>query len=96
MSYPLLTQIDERLLPLPVALYILGMFLKRTPKVADWCIPWILIVISCIIANPIMGLSINAVIQGVLACGISVLGNQLYKQSPNGIKTNGKKKRKKG
>ena len=33
----------EKMLVLVPVLYIIGMFIKSTPKVKDWLIPWILL-----------------------------------------------------
>ena len=46
MDFEITAQIDEALIPLAVALYVIGIFLKATPKIVDWCIPWILLLIS--------------------------------------------------
>lgn len=88
MNLEVVAQVDEALIPSAVALYIIGVFLKSTPKVADWSIPWILLVISLILANVLIGWSISATIQGILACGMAVLGNQLYKQAQIGLHQN--------
>ncbi len=85
MNFEIVAQIDEALIPLAVALYVIGMFLKATPKIADWSIPWILLLVSLLAANVMIGWSVASTIQGVLACGIAVLGNQLYKQAQLGI-----------
>lgn len=31
--------------------YVIGMILKNTDKIKDWCIPWILLVWVCYILN---------------------------------------------
>ncbi len=85
MNLEIVSHLDEEILPLPIALYVVGIFLKRTPKIPDWVIPWILFVLSIISANLLIGLSISSGIQGILACGIAVLGNQLYKQTQIGL-----------
>lgn len=73
--------VPEQLFILIAVLYVLGMFLKSTSKVADWTIPWILLIISIIGAIGIEGFSIMAVLEGIVCCGVSVLTNQLIKQT---------------
>ncbi|WP_396349918.1 phage holin family protein [Clostridium tetani] len=72
--------VEQALILIPV-LYILGMMLKNTEKIKDWTIPWILLScgVACCIA--IMGVNIQAILQGILVTGATVFGNQLVKQS---------------
>lgn len=72
--------VDQALILVPV-LYIIGMFLKNTPKIKDWTIPYILLACGILGAIAIMGLSPSAVIQGVLVAGTTVFTNQLIKQT---------------
>ncbi len=72
--------IDQALILVP-ALYVIGMFLKNTPAVKDWTIPYILLVGGIIGAIAIMGLSVSSVIQGILVTGVTVFTNQLIKQT---------------
>lgn len=44
--------------------------------------------------NVLIDWSIRSTIQGVLSCGISVLGNQLYKQAQLGVHESGFQKKK--
>ncbi|MGI6162033.1 MAG: phage holin family protein [Christensenellales bacterium] len=72
--------IQEALIIIPV-LSVLGVFLKSTPKIPDWLIPWILLVVSIVAAQFIIGFGAEAFVQGVLCAGASVLGHQLVKQT---------------
>lgn len=72
--------INEALVVIPV-LWIIGQFIKQTPNVKNWLIPYILLVIGTGLTVGIMGLSIDAVIQGVLVSGAAVFGNELVKQA---------------
>ncbi len=72
--------ITEALIIIPV-LWILGSFLKRTPKVQDWTIPWVLLAVGILAALGIIGFTVDAAIQGVLVAGAAVLGHQLVKQT---------------
>ena len=74
--------ITEALIIIPV-LWILGTFLKKTPKVQDWVIPWVLMLIGILLALGLLGVSVDAAVQGVLVSGASVLGHQLLKQTQN-------------
>lgn len=70
----------EVLILIPV-LWILGYFLKKTPKFPDWLIVWTLITIGILASLFLIGFNINGVIQGVLAAGVSALGYDLFKQT---------------
>ena len=73
--------IQEDALILVPALYIIGMILKSTPKIKDWLIPYILLVLGISGATLLLGLSVQSVIQGILVSGAAVLANQLIKQA---------------
>ncbi|NFF69458.1 hypothetical protein FDF69_20425 [Clostridium sporogenes] len=77
----LLDYIKEQAFILIPVLYILGLMLKSNKKIQDWVIPWILTICSILGAILLMGLNINAVIQGILCVGVAVYGNQLVKQT---------------
>ncbi len=71
---------EESIILVPV-LWVIGMLLKRTPFMANWLIPWILMTLGIILANLKMGFSFEAVLQGILVTGVAVLGHQLVKQT---------------
>ena len=73
--------IPHQLLILVVALYVIGTILKKTPKVQDWMIPWILLVIGIIFSVIICGFSATSILQGIICSFGSVGINQLYKQT---------------
>ena len=76
--------VQQMLILVPV-LYVIGMILKSTPKVMDWLIPWILLVIGVIFAVFIgMGADISivdSIVQGILVTGVTVFANQLIQQT---------------
>lgn len=76
--------VEQMLILIPV-LYIIGMLLKNTPKVIDWCIPWVLLVIgvgAAVCIGVTTGMAIpDAIIQGVLVTGVTVFTNQIIKQT---------------
>lgn len=73
--------IPEQLLILVAALYVVGIFLKNSPKVSDWSIPWVLLIVGIVGAIGLEGVSVLAVIEGVICVGVAVLTNQLIKQT---------------
>lgn len=73
--------IPHQLLILVAALYVIGTILKKTPKVQDWMIPWILLVIGIIFSIIICGFSATSILQGIICSFGSVGINQLYKQT---------------
>lgn len=73
-------------------LYIIGVFLKRTPKLADWLIPWILLGLGMLGGFFVAEMSVHGILQGILVAGASVFTNQLYKQMKHGINGKGKGK----
>ena len=71
---------NEALFIVPV-LWILGAILKKTPKAADWMIPYILLVVGILLSVWTLGLDAEAIAQGVLVTGAAVLGHQLVQQA---------------
>jgi hypothetical protein len=63
------------------ALWIIGYIIKKIPKCPDWIIPFILLALGIIGAIGLIGLTVDAVIQGVLVAGVTVLTHQLIKQA---------------
>lgn len=71
--------IDDALIVIPVLL-ILGVIFKNTPKIKDWLIPYVLLILGVAFAIALIGYNVDAVLQGVLVAGAAVFSNQLYKQ----------------
>ena len=72
--------ITENALILIPVLYVIGMFLKALEFIKDKYIPCILLVVWIAFSIALIGFNVNAVIQGILVSGATVLGNQLIKQ----------------
>lgn len=72
--------LSEKMFPLVIFLYVVGMILKNTERIKDKYIPLILLPIGVLFSLLITGLSVDGVIQGVLATGVTVYGNQVVKQ----------------
>ena len=68
-------------------LWCIGAALKRTPKVADWLIPYLLggagIAWCLTIVLTTGGSAVEGIMQGVITAGVAVYGNQLVKQAAN-------------
>ena len=77
--------VSESYILIPV-LYVIGVLLKKIPNLKDWLIPWILLGIGMVGGFFLAGMQLSGVLQGVLVTGVTVLGNQLYKQTA--IKSN--------
>ncbi len=72
--------IEDALIVIPVLL-ILGTIIKGTPNVKDWLIPYVLLVLGIIFTIALIGFNPDAVLQGVLVTGASILIHQGYKQA---------------
>lgn len=70
----------EQALIIALALWVIGALLKRS-QVPDKFIVWVLLVIGIALAIATLGLSVEAVIQGILVTGLAVYGHQLLKQA---------------
>lgn len=70
----------ENMYVLIPVLYFIGHLLKQAPKVADWLIPFIITILGIAFSIGINGFGVDAVIQGILVAGATVLGNEMYKQ----------------
>ncbi|MGG1658867.1 phage holin family protein [Brevibacillus sp. NRS-1366] len=72
----------DKALIVVVVLLVLGYYLKRTPRVQDWMIPWFLTVTGVVLACGILqAATVESVVQGILAAGIASLTHQLWKQT---------------
>ena len=72
--------IEEAIMVVPV-LWVLGKIVKETPRVKDWTIPYILLVIGILLTIGILGVNVDAIIQGILVSGLAVFGHQLFIQT---------------
>jgi len=76
-----MNMIDPQLMIVVVACWALGYALKRTPRVPDWSIIFILSILAIAAVIGLTGLSVQAVLQGVLCAALAVYGNQVIKQA---------------
>lgn len=77
--------LDERVLIVIPVLWALGVFLKSTPKVKDWLIVWIILIVGIALTLGVVGVSTLAVIQGVLVSAVAALGYDVFYQTKKGI-----------
>ena len=70
----------EKALILVPALWVIGAIIKRTPKIPDWTIPYILLAFGIAGGLVVVSLDVAGAIQGILAAGLAVLGHQLVKK----------------
>ena len=68
-------------------LYVIGKIMKEIPNFPNWGIPLALTVISCI-CKPLLfgGYNVFHFFVAIVAVGITVYGDQLWKQTTYGIK----------
>ena len=71
--------VEKCLILIPV-LYVIGAILKNLEFIKDKYIPLILLPIGIAMSIAISGININSVIQGILVTGVTVYGNQIFKQ----------------
>ena len=71
--------VDNCLILIPV-LYIVATILKNLEFIKDKYIPLILLPIGIALAIAIKGIDVNSVMQGILVTGVTVYGNQIFKQ----------------
>ncbi|WP_430517032.1 phage holin family protein [Bacillus infantis] len=92
----LLQFLNQKYIMIVPALWVIGLALKHTPRVPDWTIIWILLLLSVGFGSFVFGFSLNGILNGVIAAGVAVLGHQMYKQSFLSKPAARKKKKHKG
>jgi len=83
MEFDILSLITEQLLPLTVALIVIGFIVKQIPGIPNWTIPAALTLVGALGAMAILGWTVSAALRGVIAAGLAVYGNQFWKQIVN-------------
>ncbi len=73
--------IDPSLMLVVAACWALGAIIKQTPRVPDWTIVYIVTIAAIIAVVALQGLTVQAVIQGILCGAFSVYGHQVVKQT---------------
>ena len=75
-----LKYITENAIILVPVLYIIGNILKSTELIKDKYIPILLMPVGIAFSIAIIGVNVEAIIQGILVTGATVYSNQLIKQ----------------
>lgn len=87
MEEMLMTYLVENCAIVVPVLWCIGAALKRTPKVADWLIPYLLggagVALCLTIVLSTGGSAVDGIMQGIITAGVAVYGNQLVKQATN-------------
>ncbi|MDF2800208.1 MAG: hypothetical protein K0S61_111 [Anaerocolumna sp.] len=78
--------LDPRLLILIPVMWAIGNVIKQNSIIPNWLIPLILLTFAVAFCVGVMGLSIDSIIQAFVLWGMTISGNQLYKQTMEGIK----------
>lgn len=78
--------IDPAMAGVVLVLWFIGYGLKQTPKVPNWSILWVIVVLGIVTGFAILGPNANGFIQGVLAAALAILGHQVVKQTSSAIK----------
>ena len=91
MDINILQLIQADLVILIVVIYVLGMFLKKIPNMADWTIPLVLLVVAVLLTVIYKGIAlgegltsvtiVNGLVYGILIAGVAVFTNQIIKQT---------------
>ncbi len=76
--------IDARLIIVVAACWVVGFILKKTPKVPDWTIVYIVTVFAVVLSAALLGFGADSVLQGILAGAFAVYGHQIVKQTKQG------------
>ncbi|GIO99472.1 hypothetical protein J14TS5_45580 [Paenibacillus lautus] len=79
--------IDPRLFMVVAACWVIGYVLKQTPKVPNWSIVYLVMVVSILFTTGLIGWSVENIIQGILAGAFAVFGHQAVKQTAEAIAT---------
>lgn len=82
--------ITPELLIMIVVCYCLGLFLKSVPRIPDWLIPIILLLVTCVVTMLYIAIILKkgfgaetflmGFIYGLLSSAVAVYGNQVIKQ----------------
>ncbi|QAY65462.1 phage holin family protein [Paenibacillus protaetiae] len=80
--------IDPNLFIVVAACWAIGYILKQTPKIPDWTIVYLVTIAAILFTLCILGFHVQSVLQGILCGAFSVYGNQILKQTTEGITLN--------
>ena len=78
-------ELHESLVLVVPVLLIIGGVLKSTPKFPDWAIAWTMLFLGTLGGIAAIGLTFDGIINGLLAGGIAITSNQVYKQTKKAL-----------
>lgn len=73
--------IDPSLLVVVAVCWVLGFIIKQTPNVPNWSIVYIVSAFAITAVLLLQGITVQAVLQGILCGAVSVYGHQLVTQA---------------
>lgn len=76
-------QLHESLVLVVPALLVIGFALKKTPKCPDWLIVWLILILGLVAGVATLGFNVDGIANGIIAGGLAVTSNQVYKQTVN-------------
>ncbi|WP_315370859.1 phage holin family protein [Paenibacillus xylanexedens] len=76
--------IDPKLFIVLAACWVLGIAIKRIPRIPDWTIIFLITVFAILMTCWLLGWSPESLIQGILVGAVSVYGNEALKQAKKG------------
>lgn len=74
-------ELNSALIVVVPALLIIGFAMKQTPKCPDWLIVWVMLICGTIAGIVTVGPDVNGIANGIIAGGLAITSNQVYKQS---------------
>lgn len=77
-------QVSQEIAFIVPALWVIGLILKSIPKVPNFIITLVILVLGILFSVFVIGFDVNGVVQGIVASGVAVLGHQLVKQLKDG------------
>lgn len=83
MNFDFLSTIElhSALVTVVPVLIILGFALKNTPKVPDWTIVWVLLLLGALAGVLAVGFNVEGFANGVIAAGLAIASHQAFKQT---------------
>ncbi|KAA8782499.1 hypothetical protein EC604_01375 [Paenibacillus amylolyticus] len=76
--------IDPKLFIVLAACWVLGIAIKRIPRIPDWTIIFVITIFAILMTCWLLGWSPESLIQGILVGAFSVYGNEALKQAKKG------------
>lgn len=74
-------ELHQSLILVVPALLIIGYAMKQTPNFPDWMIVWALPVLGLLAGVVSIGFNVEGVSNGLIAGGLAITANQMFKQT---------------